>query len=84
MQDLHKRLAKLEVASTPPGPPRHVRRFMIEAPTGTNGAEAVAFFRASGHEVRDTDLNIIRRVVGAENGRPFGLPLKDRTSASAA
>ncbi|MCJ2036427.1 hypothetical protein [Methylobacterium sp. J-068] len=79
MQDLNKRLTKLEVANAPPRPPQSVRRFMIEAPASTSGVEAVAFLRACGHEVRDEDLNIIRHVIGAENGKPVELSLRDRT-----
>jgi hypothetical protein len=80
MHDLNKRLAKLEVASAPPRPPQSVRRFMIEAPASTSGVEAVDFLRTCGHEVREDDFNIIRHVIGAENGKPVDLPLKDRTS----
>lgn len=80
MQDLNKRLAKLEIASAPPCPPQSVRRFMIEAPASMSCAEAVAFLRTRGHDVREDDFNIIRHVIGAENGRPVDLPLKDRTS----
>lgn len=84
MQDLRKRLAKLEVASMLPSPPRQVRRFVIEAPAGTTVEEATAFLRTCSHGVRDADFNIIRRVIGAENGRPVDLPLRDRTHRAGA
>lgn len=79
MQDLHKRLARLEVASTPIQAPRQVRRFMIEAPAGTTAEAATAFLRTCGHEVRDEDFNIIRQVMGVEDGSPADLPWRDRT-----
>ena len=80
MNDLHKRLAKLEVATAPPAIPRQTRRFLMEGPAGLPPEDAVAFLRSCGHEVRDEDFNIIRVVTDAENGQSINLPLHDRTA----
>ncbi|MCJ2041658.1 hypothetical protein MKK70_07995 [Methylobacterium sp. E-041] len=80
MNDLHKRLAKLEVATTPPAIPHQTHRFLMEGPAGLPPEDAVAFLRSNGHEVRDEDLNIIRVVTDAENGQPIDLLLRDRTA----
>ena len=80
MNNLHKRLAKLELATAPPAIPRQTRLFLMEGPAGLPHEDAVAFLRLSGHEVRDEDFNIIRIAIGAENGQPINLPLRDRTA----
>lgn len=75
MQSLHSRLAKLEGVAFSP---MHRRRVLwaIQGPHNMPEGAAVAFLRECGHEVRDEDLNIIRIVVGAEEGRPVDLLLK--------
>lgn len=78
MTTIRRRLEQLEAAA--PQAPRQVRRFMIQGPQGMPCGDAVAFLRACGHEIRDQDLNIIRCVIGAEDGRPVDLPLEDLTA----
>ena len=77
--DLHRRLAKLEGATFNP---LHRRRVLwaIEGPHNMPEGAAVAFLRECGHDVRDEDFNIIRVVVGAKDGRPVDLPMKDITA----
>jgi hypothetical protein len=79
MRDLNARLQKLERAIRPQQH-RKVRRFAIEGPKGLPVEAAEAFLRECGHDLRDEDHNIIRIIVGAENGQPIDLPLKDITA----
>ena len=79
MQSLHSRLTKLEGAAFSP---MHRRRVLwaVQGPHNMPEGAAVAFLRECGHNVRDEDLNIIRIVLGAKDGRPVDLPLKDITA----
>ena len=79
MQSLHSRLTKLEGAAFSP---MHRRRVLwaVQGPHNMPEGAAVAFLRECGHDVRDEDLNVIRIVVGAKDGRPVDLPLKDITA----
>jgi len=79
--DLGRRLAKLE-GVTRFNDPRLQKAvtWTIEGPHNLPDGGAVAFLWDCGHDVRDEDFNIIRVIVGAEDGRPVDLPLKDRTS----
>ncbi|MCJ2087134.1 hypothetical protein MKK88_14230 [Methylobacterium sp. E-005] len=79
MRDLNARLQKLERAIRPPQQ-RKVRQFVIEGPKGLQVEAAEAFLRKCGHDLRDEDHNIIRIIIGAENGRPVDLRLKDITA----
>ena len=78
MRNLTTRLAKLEEAAFSERP-RAVRQFVIEGPADMPEGASIAFLRSCGHDVRDEDLNIVRVLIGAEDGRPVDLPLKDLT-----
>ncbi|MEA1832570.1 hypothetical protein U8607_10805 [Methylobacterium durans] len=78
MQNLQKRLSRLEATARPKRRQR-VCSFTLQGPNGLSEADAVAFLRECGHEVRDEDFNIIRTLVGADSRRPVDLPLKDLT-----
>lgn len=77
--DLHRRIIKLETAVRG-SDDRMVRLFSIEGPNGLPRDEAIVFLRECGHDVRDEDFNIIRVVIGAKDGRPVDLPLRDITA----
>lgn len=80
MNAIHRRLEKLEAAAALHAhPPRVARRFIIQGPHGMAHGDAVAFLREQGHQIREQDLNIIRCVIGAEDGRPVDLSLEDLT-----
>ncbi|MCJ2012678.1 hypothetical protein [Methylobacterium sp. J-076] len=79
MKDLGARIRKLEAAAFKVGPALAVRRFIVQGPAALPEADAFAFLREQGHDIRDTDLNIVRVVIGAEDGHPVDLPLKDLT-----
>lgn len=79
MQNLRARLEKLETIARPPSR-RKMVSWAIQGPVGLPEADAVAFLRECGHDVRDEDFNLIRIVIGAEDGRPVDLPLKDITA----
>lgn len=74
--DLQKRIAKLESAALVPQHQKAVF-WAIQGPHNLPHDAAVAFLRECGHDVRDEDRNYIRVMVGAEDGRPVDLPLKD-------
>ncbi|MCJ2105688.1 hypothetical protein MKK70_09945 [Methylobacterium sp. E-041] len=78
MQNLLTRLGRLETAIIAK-PPSAVRRFMVQGPHGLSAGDAATFLRERGHPLDAKALNIIRVVVGAEDGRPTDLPLKDLT-----
>lgn len=77
MADLNRRLVKLEATTHPL--PRRVVAWAIQGPHDMPEGAAAAFLRSCGHDVRDEDHNLIRIMVGAEDGRPIDLPLKDLT-----
>lgn len=77
--DLQKRIAKLESAALAPQHQKAVF-WAIQGPHNMPEGAAVAFLRECGHDVRDEDHNIIRIVIGAKDGRPVDLPLKDLTA----
>ncbi|SFV14562.1 hypothetical protein SAMN02799631_05905 [Methylobacterium sp. 174MFSha1.1] len=80
MSAIHRRLEKLEATAALHSQPHRVaRRFIIQGPHGMSHGDAVAFLREQGHQIRYQDLNIIRCVIGAEDGRPVDLPLEDLT-----
>lgn len=78
MQNLLTRLGRLETAIIvkPPGP---VRRFVVQAPHGMAVDEVSDFLREQGHDLGGKGINIVRVIVGAEDGRPVDLPLADLT-----
>ncbi|TXM94810.1 hypothetical protein [Methylobacterium sp. WL116] len=78
MQNLLTRLGRLETAIIVK-PPSAVRRFLVQGPHGLGAGDAAAFLRERGHHLDAKALNIIRVVVGTEDGRPTDLPLKDLT-----
>ena len=79
MRSLNARLRKLE--STIRAPERRkVVLWAIEGPKDLPEGAAATFLRECGHDLRDEDHNIIRVVVGAEDGRPVDLPLRDITA----
>ncbi|XYD12623.1 hypothetical protein R1A27_34640 (plasmid) [Methylobacterium sp. NMS12] len=82
MQNLLARLGRLETAIVvkPTGP---VRRFVVQGPHGMSTDEATAFLREQGHDLGGNGINLIRLVVGAEDGRPVDLPLADLTPRQA-
>lgn len=81
MPNFITRIEKLERAGGPPEASKPVRRFIVQAPVDTPTEEIVAFLRGCGHDVCDENLNIIRKVIGSENGRPVDLELRDLTKS---
>lgn len=81
MPNLLTRIEKLERTGGPPEAAKPVRRFIVEAPVDTPTEEIAAFLRGCGHDVSDENFNIIREVIGAENGRPINLELRDLTKS---
>lgn len=79
MSNISARLAKLESTASR-GQSREVRQFAIEGPGDMPEGASIAFLRSCGHDVRDEDLNIVRVFIGAEDGRPVDLPLRDLTA----
>ena len=82
MQNLITRLGRLEGRITLKSRDLPVRRFMVQGPRGLSGDDAAAFLREQGHDLNTGAFNIIRLVVGAEDGRPVDLPLADLTPRS--
>ncbi len=80
MRDLGARIRKLEAATFRVGGGLVVRQFAVQGPVDLSEADAIAFLREQGHEIQDTNLNIVRLVIGAEDGRPVDLPLADLTA----
>ena len=78
MQNLLTRLGRLETAIIVK-PPGSVRRFVVQGPHGMSTDDVTAFLREQGHDLGGTGMNIIRMVIGAEDGRPVDLPLVDLT-----
>ena len=78
LTDLDRRLGRLEGRIV--RPQRRNVLWAIQGPHNMPEGDAVAFLRSCGHDVRDEDHNLIRIMVGAENGRPVDLPLKDLTA----
>lgn len=78
MQNLLVRLGRLETAIIvkPAGP---VHRFVVQGPHGMSTDEATAFLREQGYDLSGNGINLIRLLVGAEDGRPIDLPLADLT-----
>ncbi|MCJ2049401.1 hypothetical protein [Methylobacterium sp. J-070] len=60
-------------------PPGQVRRFVVQGPHGMSTDEATAFLQEQGHDLGTNGINIVRVIVGAEDGRPVDLPLSDLT-----
>lgn len=79
MQNFRARLEKLETIARLPSR-RKMVFWAIQGPHNMPEGAAVAFLRECGHDVRDEDHNIIRIVIGAKDGRPIDLPLKDLTA----
>ena len=79
MQHLRARLSRLEATSLR-APSHRIRRYVVDAPHGLPNEDVIAFLRSCGHEISDEAFSIIRTIVGAQNGKPVDLPMKDRTS----
>ena len=78
MQNLLTRLGRLETAIIVK-PPGSVRRFAVQGPHGMSTDEATSFLQERGHDLGRNGINIVRVIVGAEDGRPVDLPLADLT-----
>jgi hypothetical protein len=79
MQKLTSRLGRLEAAIFVKRSGQ-VRLFSVQGPVGLSCDDAIAFLREQGHYICDEDTNIVRIVIGAENGKPVDLPLADLTA----
>ena len=80
MTNLLTRLGRLEDRITLTEPQRwSVHRFMIQGPHGMSPDQIDDFLRDQGHDLGGVSRNVVRVIVGAEDGRPVDLSLADLT-----